>query len=100
MQPRIFALALTAMLVVTPAVAQDAQAELDAACQAAREKKLEPKRRQLVEECVQKGDKSREECARFYADWDGRIGDTGARMFFDLPECEKALDHQRSSGRR
>ena len=45
-------------------------AELNAICEAAREKKLEPERKQLVEDCVKNKElRDRESCERFYSDF-------------------------------
>ena len=73
------------------------QARLDAACEAAREKKLKPMREKLVDECVSNKEfPSREECSRFYADYGGRMGNR-APLFYDLPECVAAFDYQQSA---
>ena len=69
------------------------QADLDLACENARAKKLEPLRRQKINEC--KSDKNNEPkwCEQFWADY-GNGGKTGPkvrqRKFDDLPECVKA----------
>lgn len=77
------------------------QAELDRACEGARELKLRPIRQQFIEECVREGQfETREECERFYADYGGRTG-SRAPLFYDLPECVKAFEYaqsERSSG--
>ena len=66
------------------------QAELDAACEAAREAKLAPLRAQFVEECVAKEQRpDRAACERYYADYGSRSGDR-APLFYDLPECVAA----------
>ena len=66
------------------------QAELDVACEAAREAKLAPLRAQFVEECVEKDQRpDRASCERFYADFGNRTGDR-APLFYDLPECVAA----------
>lgn len=68
------------------------QAELDAACEAAREAKLAPLRAQYIEECVAKEQRAdRAACERFYADYGNRSGDR-APLFYDLPECVAAHD--------
>ncbi len=77
------------------------QAELDAACEAARQESLVLARAQYVEECVEtKLLADRETCERFYADY-GESSANGAPLFYDLPECEKAHEYRnnyRSSG--
>jgi hypothetical protein len=72
------------------------QAELDAACEAAREAKLERERVRLVEECVENEQRSdRASCERFYADYGARTNHRGP-LFYDLPECEKAHEYRTS----
>ena len=70
------------------------QAELDAACEAAREAKLAPLRAQYIEECVAKEQRpDRAACERYYADFGNRSGDR-APLFYDLPECVAAHNHR------
>jgi hypothetical protein len=70
------------------------QAELDAACEVAREAALAPLRAQYVEECVAKEQRpDRESCERFYADYGNRSGNR-APLFYDLPECIAAHDYR------
>jgi hypothetical protein len=70
------------------------QAELDAACEAAREAKLAPLRAQYIEECVAKEQRQdRAACERFYADYGSRTGNQGP-LFYDLPECVAAHNHR------
>ena len=72
------------------------QAELDAACEAAREKKLAPLRKQFVEQCVREEEKpDRASCEAYYSDYGAQAGDR-APLFYDLPECVKAFDYQNS----
>jgi hypothetical protein len=72
------------------------QAELDAACEAAREKKLAPLRKQFVEQCVRNQEQpDRAACEVFYSDYGGRAGDR-APLLYDLPECVKAFEYQTS----
>ncbi len=78
------------------------QAELDAACEAARETKLAIVRAEFAEECVEKEQLSdQESCETFYADY-GEGGFNRAPLFYDLPECEIAFEYlnsYRNSGR-
>lgn len=75
---------------------QSTQAQLDAACEAARERKLAPEREKYIEECVRDQLKdSREACARFYSDYGSRTPDRYA-LYYDLPECERAWDFRQS----
>jgi hypothetical protein len=76
------------------------QAELDAACEAAREKKLAPMREQYIEECVKNGEQpDRRSCEVFYSDFGAQSGNR-APLFYDLPECVEAFDFQNSQRRR
>ena len=71
-------------------------AELDAICEAARQKALVAERAKHVEECVEtKMLEDRETCERFYADW-GESAANQAPLFYDLPECEAAHDFRNS----
>ena len=76
------------------------QAELDAACEAAREKKLAPMRAQYIEDCVKNQEQpDRRSCEVFYSDFGAQSGNR-APLFYDLPECEAAFDFQNSQRRR
>ncbi|MCU0952791.1 MAG: hypothetical protein MUC68_17565 [Burkholderiaceae bacterium] len=90
-----------ALLLATPAYAQtEAEmkrlAELDRVCEAARETRLAPMRRERIERCVTVENRPREQCTAEYAHW----GDTQATargaaragMFYDLPECVTAFE--------
>lgn len=71
------------------------QAELDAACEAARQAKLAPLRARYVEECVAKQQRpDRDSCQRFYADFGNRSGDR-APLFYDLPACVAAHEYRK-----
>ncbi len=72
------------------------QAELDTACEEARQAKLIPLRAQFVEECVAKEQRpDRESCERFYADYGNKTGNRAA-LFYDLTECLKAFEYRQS----
>jgi hypothetical protein len=87
-------MALT-MLATPPAQANSEQAKLDAACEAAREKKLAPLRAGFIDECVEKKQRpDRAACERFYADYGNQAGNR-APLFYDLPECVKAFEYRR-----
>ena len=76
------------------------QAELDAACEAASEKKLAPMREQYIEECVANREQpDRRSCEVFYSDFGAQSGNR-APLFYDLPECVEAFDFQNSQRRR
>jgi len=79
------------------------QAELDAACEAARERALAPMRAHYIEQCVQQrrrvsGD-VRAYCERFYADFGAQSGNR-APLFYDLPQCVYAFEFRRRNARR
>ena len=72
------------------------QAELDAACEVARQKKLVLVRAELIEDCVESKElRDRATCERFYADY-GESSANQAPLFYDLAECEKAHEFRRS----
>ena len=92
---------ILALLIASPALAkesrQDKQGRLDGACEVARQKKLAPIRKQIVEECVANKElPSRKECERFYSDYGQRMGGR-APLFYDLPECVEAFEFQQSA---
>ena len=80
------------LLMLNSAFAQTRQ-KLDQACEDARVKKLEPQKREKINEC--KADKKNDPkwCENYWSDY-GAGGKTGPkvrqRMFNDLPECVKA----------
>lgn len=82
------------------ASAEDAaaeQARLDEACEVAREKKLAPERKQLVEQCVANEERpDRPACERFYADYGNQAGNR-APLYMDLPACVKAFEFRRGA---
>lgn len=89
-------LMLALVLFNLPAVASAAgseQAELDAACEAARQAALAPKRAEIYQECVDKFKKSAEVCEQEAGGYNGnRVGATP--LFYDLPECEAAFEYR------
>ena len=102
----LLALALTifsaAEVMASDAERQKQQAALDAACEAARKRKIAIERPKAIEQCVKKKERpDRASCERFYADFGQRSGNRPA-MYYDLPECEEAhafRNSYRSSGR-
>lgn len=77
---------------------EEAQARLDAECEAAREAKLAPERERYIQECVEEKQRpDRESCERFYADYGNQSGNR-APLYLDLPECVKAFEHRRQEG--
>ena len=86
--------------VATGSDRESTQSQLDAECEAARERKLAPERASYIEECVRdKVKDSRETCERFYRDYGARSGNR-APLYYDLPECVRAFESSRSTRRR
>ena len=87
---------LAPVLFNLPAMASAAgseQAGLDAACEAARQAALAPKRSEIYQECVDKFKKSAEVCEQEAGGYNGnRVG--AAPLFYDLPECEAAFEYR------
>lgn len=78
--------------------------ELQAQCEAAREAKLAPERQMLIQECIQKKEKTPEKCERFYADH-GAGGRTAGgagrvRLYNDLPECKAQYQAEKEQSSR
>lgn len=96
---------VTAFLFVSGSVSVSAdtsskQAELDTACERAREAKLAPMRDKYVEECVNKKQKpDRKSCEAFYADFGAQSGNR-APLFYDLPECVEAFEFRQGNRSR
>lgn len=92
---------MVAILVPAAALAQEAerlarQAELDAACEAARQVRIREARAEYIEECVEKKQRpDRASCERFYSDY-GESPAGRAPLFYDLPECVAANEFRRS----
>ncbi len=100
--PKTVALLFLATLLTTPSVwAADSDddrmtlQQMDQECEDARDEALRPIRAGYIEECVQKGDKDRPACERFYADYGDQIRPAG-KKFYDLPECVRAFEVRRS----
>lgn len=84
-----------------PASDQDriaAQQELDAACEAARAKQLAADRQRLVAECVRDNEANRADCEAEYSNYGERSG-SRPPLYYNLPECEAALEFQQSTRR-
>jgi hypothetical protein len=72
---------------------QGKQAELDAACEAARQVALAPRKAEIYQECIDKFKKSPEVCEQEADGYNGnRVG--GSPLFYDLPACEAAFEYQ------
>ena len=72
------------------------QAELDAACEAARQEKIVVERAKYIEECVETGMRAdRAACERFYADYGANTAGR-APLYYDLPQCVAAHEYRRS----
>lgn len=96
-------LVLFLSLLVLPGLATSAppnQEALDAACEAARQVKIEKDKVFLVEECVEKKlQRDRASCERFYADHGAQSG-RRAPLYYDLPECVAAFENREGGSRR
>ena len=89
---------LVACLLSDPLVADGRaaeQAQLDRACEAAREARLAPLREAAIRDCMRKPGKDRAACERLHGHYGERSGSRPA-LFYDLPECERAFEYQRS----
>lgn len=79
---------------------EERQAKLDRLCEIAREEKLKPARKKLIEECIREWGKEKSECEQFYQDYGDAVrlanGVIRPKLFLDLPECVKAFEFQRS----
>jgi hypothetical protein len=72
------------------------QAQLDAECEAARERKLAPERDKYIDDCVRNEMKeNREACKRFYSDYGAETG-TRLPLYYALPECVNAFEFRNS----
>ncbi len=74
---------------------KEKQAQLDLACEDARQIALAPRRKELYQECTEKFKKSAEECEIEANAYNGTRGN-GSSPFYDLPECELAFENNRS----
>ena len=96
----IIALAAVSTVNVQANNRESTQKELDAACESAREIRLTEGRAKHIEECVENKEREdRAACERYYSNYGARAG-ARPPMFYDLPECEKAFEHQRSQRSR
>ena len=74
---------------------QNKQAELDAACEAARQIALGPKKAEIYQECIDKFKKSAEVCQGEADGYNGnRVGRTP--LFYGLSECETAFEYRKN----
>jgi hypothetical protein len=74
---------------------QARQAELDRACEAARQIALAPRRQEIYEECINRFGKEEDVCRNEANGYNGnRIG--GSPLFYDLPECEEAYAYRKA----
>ena len=85
------------------AIRLEKQAELDRKCEAAREVKLAPMRKQIYAECMQKTGRStatQDDCKREAADYNAnRVSAHRVRstpLYYDLAECVEAFKYRES----
>ena len=69
------------------------QAQLDAACEEARLKKLTPIRKERIAECAK--EKPLKACEAEHQNYGERVGKR-VPLFYNLPACEKAAEYLRS----
>jgi hypothetical protein len=74
---------------------QARRAELDWACEAARQVALAPRRQEIYEECINRFGKEETVCRNDANGYNGnRIG--GTPLLYELPECEEAFAYRRT----
>ena len=93
---------LVTLLVLLPAIGNgletaddilNKQTELDAACEAARQTALAPRKAEIYKECIDKFRKSAEVCEEEADGYNGnRVG--ASPLYYDLPACEAAFDYR------
>jgi hypothetical protein len=71
------------------------QAQLDRACEVARQIRLTPLRQASIRKCIREAGKARSDCERLHGNYGERAGNRPA-LFYDLPECVRAFEFQRS----
>jgi hypothetical protein len=97
MKALIAALLISAAMHTAAGDAQSRQDQLDAKCEAARQKVIAPARAKYIDECVRdKMKESREDCERFYRDYGERSGRRPA-LYYDLPDCVAAYEFRERS---
>lgn len=93
---KLFPIIIMLMLPVTGIANEADIRELQEKCNQARQELIEPFRQEKIEECITKGEKSSEECERFYRDYgEGGVGALGARQhpeFNQIQECVEARE--------
>ena len=94
-------LTITALLTIASSIVmakKDTQAELDKACEAARQIKLEPRRKEIYKECREKFKKEKSVCKKEAKAYNGnRIN--GAPMFYEIPACVKAFNYRKKQNK-
>ncbi len=70
------------------------QARLDKVCESSRQKALEPRKKEIYQECLTKFKKDKSVCQQEADAYNGnRIN--GAPMFYELPACVKAFEFRK-----
>lgn len=97
---------VTAVLVASGALAAQAAdlAEMERACEAARQKALAPVRAQRTQACIDQQLRTEDECAHYYSTY-GNVapkpsGAPRAGLFYDLPECREWLEAREAARAR
>lgn len=96
----LFALIIVILSTSSVALASNKkQVRLDQACEAARQKALKPRKKEIYQECRQKFKKDEKVCKQEAQAFNGnRIG--GAPMFYELPACEKAFNYRKKQNQQ
>ena len=88
-----------AQYALTENISRDSVDKLISECQKARNQKIAPLKAQAIDDCINKKRKDPEYCERFYRNYGERThlasGGTRPGMFWNLPECEKALSAEK-----
>ena len=91
---QIFTLAIIINSVSSVACAnQKEQMKLDNICEASRQVALQPRKKEIYQECRQKFKKSESVC-QSEADVFNGNRPNGAPLFYELPACEKAFNYR------
>ena len=86
-------LALSLPAIAGTSITREDAEDLMAECQAQRETRIAPLRQEAIEDCLARGQGSRENCERRNTAYGQRsVGGSRIGMFWDLPVCGKALE--------
>ena len=87
-----FTLSMCAQYAVSENISRDSVDDLLQECQRQRQENIAPMKAQAIDDCVNMDRKDPEYCERYYRNYGERThGGTRPGMFWNLPECEKAV---------